>query len=141
MTEETDLVKRGMQLLREIEGKSKELGAILLGLAEPVQRQVATTDKYGEPTWAYMVNVRIPDAIKLTRHLREYAVSQGFNEAAVSEMWNGGPMKEGFVQYYRKTGKKFSNWSLVWMTWVRNEKTRPSGGGSRFDRLVGKEGR
>jgi len=145
-SEHIELVKRFRRLVVDVQAKVTEMDQIVTMLADEIPtRQVKEQDEYGEPTWAYMVKVAIPKDIKLTRRLREYAVEAGFQESAVSELWNGGPTSEGFVRYYRRTGRRWLNWSLVWMKWVRDEKVRKHGvpargGESRFDRLsrVGK---
>jgi hypothetical protein len=145
MTDESsELIRRARRLIADATDKLKELSEIVSELTNGEGLKPREQDKYGEPTWAYMVKVRIPVNIYLTRKFREYAVSQGFNEVAVSELWNGTPLAEGFVQYFRRTGKKNQNWTLTWENWVRNAnkfKSKPAGPVSRFDRAVGKGGR
>lgn len=137
--EQAELVKRGKQLCVDISGKADELYAVLHAISQADSRQPKVQDKYGEPTWSYLVKVAIPDKIHLTRAFREFAVENGFREDKVSELWNGSPTSEGFVRYYQRTGTKWKNWTKVWQNWVTNENKRRAGPReSRFDRVVGK---
>lgn len=137
MEEKDELIKRGKQICVEITSKADELYAILHVLSTAETRQPKAQDKYGEPTWVYLVKVPIPDKIMLTRAFREFAVANGFREDKVSELWNGSPTSEGFVRYYQRTGTKWKNWTKVWQNWVTNEnKRRAKPSDSRFDRLA-----
>lgn len=142
MSDQEELIKRGKQLCVAIADKADELSAILHALSTAETRQPKQQDKYGEPTWAYLVKVPIPEKIYLTRVFREYAVEQGILPEKVSELWNGSPVSEGFVRYFQRTGKKWKNWTTVWQNWVTNDnKRRAKPTESRFDRLSSAVGR
>lgn len=75
-------------------------------------------DEMGEPTFRFATKVTIPDDFKLTLRLTKYALDAGFDLMAQAKML------EDFVTFYRKGGRKWQDWSRVWMDWVRREKER-----------------
>lgn len=75
-------------------------------------------DELGEPTFSFAARVPIPDNFRVTTKLMKYALERGFDLVAQSKI------REDFISYYRKTGKKWQDWGATWMTWVRNEQKR-----------------
>jgi hypothetical protein len=85
------------------------------------RRKRADLDDNGEPTFAFGAKVPLPKDFHLTHRLAKYAQDKGFNGASTKNM-----LAE-FVRYYAKTGKKWQDWSRVWMDWVSREVKRQGG--------------
>lgn len=79
-------------------------------------------DPNGEPTFAYAAKVVIPKDFYLTKRLTEYALRKGFGLEQVQNML------AAFVRYYAKSGRKWQDWSRVWMDWVTREAGRTTSG-------------
>jgi hypothetical protein len=75
-------------------------------------------DDAGEPTFRFATKVALPDDFRMTKKMAGYAGSAGFSEKEAEQML------ETFVTFYRKGGKTWQDWTLVWMDWVRREKKR-----------------
>lgn len=75
-------------------------------------------DEAGEPTFRFAARVSLPDDFRMTKNMADYAASAGFSEKEAKQML------ETFVTFYRKGGKKWQDWTRVWMDWVRREKER-----------------
>lgn len=84
------------------------------------RRKTKETDEAGEPTWRYQARVVIPKNFYLTKRMAKYAIDRGFAEQKIREMF------DGFVRWYNKNGKKWQDWTRVWMDWVRREQERSS---------------
>lgn len=75
-------------------------------------------DDAGEPTFRFATKVTLPDDFRMTAKMAGYAKSCGFDQKQSEQML------ETFVTFYRKGGKKWQDWTRVWMDWVRREKER-----------------
>lgn len=65
-----------------------------------------------------MVKRRIPNDFALTDDLINFAKERGFAEQRIKKMF------EDFTNYYRASGKTWSDWNAVWRTWVNRERDR-----------------
>lgn len=129
-TEQVQTVRKVRRLLREAVAKLREVDKLAdsLGLGRSVE--VKKIDEYGEPTWAYAVAVKIPVGIRLTQKFCLYASEKGYTITQASQLF------EDFCIHFQASGKKWQNWTLVWMKWVRTDvkrKSTPARQG-RFDR-------
>lgn len=119
--ERDQILKKAQALVLTIVRSTGELQTLLGALREKkTGSKRKEVDEFGDPTYAYQVKCKIPHDIQLTRKMRDYAIERGFNASTVQPMWTD------FVEYYRRTGRKFQDWTLTWYTWVRTEQKRRS---------------
>jgi len=122
--ERLQILSRISALAALIEKYSSEMRGLTLALATKKPRSKKETDQFGEPTFNFERKVAIPNDIKLTRRMRDYALEKGFNATQIAPMW------ENFTNYYRRTGTKWKDWYAVWQKWVRTDidrrKSQPS---------------
>jgi len=118
--EREQILKKANALVLTIVRSTGELQSLIgaLRVNKKVGGKRKDKDEFGDPTYAFEVKVRIPEDIKLTRKMRNYAAEKGFNASTVQAVWTE------FFEYYRRTGKKFQDWTLTWYTWVRTEVSR-----------------
>jgi len=64
---------------------------------------------------AVMVKRSIPDDFLLNDSRSQYATERGFSGQQTREMF------DEFRDWYRKTGKRWSDWEAVWRDWVRRQ--------------------
>lgn len=77
-----------------------------------------SVDEFGAPTFRFDTKVSLPENFVLTVKMSRYAQDAGFTFTDTATMF------ETFVTFYRKGGKKWQDWTRVWMDWVRREKER-----------------
>lgn len=100
-----------------------DLARTLRTAAEKIDRIVQPkrakeVDESGEPTFRFKAKVPIPDNFFITRKLAKYALDRGFKEDDIKEI------AQTFVNWYKKKGTKWQDWSRVWMDWIREEVKR-----------------
>ncbi len=65
----------------------------------------------------FKVKVPIPNDIFLTDKMRNYVIKQGCNNGKHADN-----LFEDFRNHFKKTGKKWQDWTFTFYTWVRNDK-------------------
>lgn len=141
------ILKKVNRILRVVAGAVAELTELTAELNGDTRRKASAKDENGEPIWAFMVKQKVPKDMYVTKKLQAYGETFGFNKESMQILMNGldsasGNSYEGFKRYYTSSGKKWENWSLVFMRWVRTEYDRkqqkanaPSGPGTKFDQF------
>lgn len=126
--ERQQIINKIGALARVINQSSIEMADLIAALKDTKARVRKEVDEFGDPTYRFKVRVVIPDDIKLTRKMRDYAGEKGFNATTVQPVW------EAFVGYYRSTKTKWADWTAVWQKWVRTEAERRATGQVRSSR-------
>lgn len=131
--ERRQVIRKIRRSLREAVNKLREVDALAATLGDGAPREVKRADENGEPTWAYAISVPLPAEVYLTKKWAAYALEQGCTQVETVQMF------EDFKLFYRKGGekKKWQQWTLVWMLWVRTDAKRKADRGTykgRFDR-------
>lgn len=104
---------------KELMALSKKLRAAAdsIDLITKVKAKKAV-DELNQPTFRFATKVALPDDFFMTVKMTNYAQDNGFPMREAQQMF------ETFVTFYRKGGKKWQDWTRVWMDWVRREKER-----------------
>jgi hypothetical protein len=117
-------------LRAELMSLSQGLRAAAEKIDKLTQRKSAKElDENQEPTFRYLVKTLIPDDFYITKKMAKYALDKGMSEASIK--FNA----QNFVNYYRKSGKKWQDWSRVWQDWVRRSIEKSSTGIVTSDKL------
>jgi hypothetical protein len=111
------------ELTPEFRQELMSLSRTLRSAAEQIDRIVARKsgrelDENQEQTFRFKARVTIPDDFYITKRLAKYAFDRGFNEEQVKHI------AQNFVNWYKKKGTKWMDWSRVWMDWIRQEQQR-----------------
>jgi hypothetical protein len=78
---------------------------------------IYTKDIYKEDNFEFQKKVSIPKNIFLTDKMKEYVRRQGCENSNHAEN-----LFEDFCNHHASHGKKFTNWTRTFQTWVRNDK-------------------
>lgn len=142
-----EVLKKINRVLRTVSTAVAELTELIGALTHETKR-AGGVDENGEPTWTYLVKQPVPKDIYLTKKFLAYGAEYGFSEQSMKVLMFGVDRPgrepyEGFIRYYQRVAGqkngKWSNWSLVFMKWVRSEHARkekasaPGGPSTRFD--------
>lgn len=142
--ERAEILSKVNRTLATIQRSTAELVELVSALNDKARRVGTNTDENGEPNWKFAVKRGVPKDIFVTRKFLAYGAEFGFNAESMRVLMHGQGTYEGFIKYYeRQAGQKngkWSNWSLVFMKWVRTEHERKQKaqqrqvGPTRFDR-------
>lgn len=122
--ENRELFMKAMRMLATAQQQIIDATELLNALYEPDTRARAAIDENGEPSFEYLVKVRIPKDLKLTKRMVAYAAEKGFSAESTQILFDGKGTYEGFRKYYERMGTKWQSWYLVWAKWVRSERDR-----------------
>ena len=142
--ERAEILSKVNRTLATIQKSTAELVELVSALSDTARRASGKLDQNGEPTWNFAVKCGVPKDMFLTKKFLDYGYEFGFDAVSMRTLMFGLGTYEGFIKYYqRQAGQKngkWSNWSLVFMKWVRTEHERKQkaqqrqGGATRFDR-------
>lgn len=127
------LFKKAMKLMAVAQSQINEATELLNALYEPERRAKGATDSNGEPSFCYLVKVKIPKDFRMTKKFLAYALEHKFTEESATILMHGkeGHTYEGFIKYYGRVGTKWQDWGLVWQKWVRSERERKDNKGTK----------
>jgi len=81
-------------------------------------KDTLTKDNISED-FKFKIKVKIPTNIFLTSRMKNYAIKQGCkNDKYIQDLF------EGFVNFYKRDGRKWQDWTLTFYDWVRNDKKK-----------------
>jgi hypothetical protein len=125
--EQKAIIARMKRMALNMRNVAEEFSQLVVQLETPKPTPTKNrVDGNGDPEWRYLVRVPIPEDIRLTPRLLEYAVGLGYTQSDARGVFANA------VEYYKRTGTKWQDWTMVIQKWFRTEMARrkDQGGGA-----------
>jgi hypothetical protein len=117
--ETKQLISRFKRMALQLSNIATEFADVISVLQAPKAALAKSRmDSNDEPIYRYLTRVPIPEDIKLTKKLLDYAMDLGFARGEIPGIFANA------VEYYRRTGTKWQDWTMVLQKWFRTDMNR-----------------